>query len=96
MAFAAMGLYAKNGWREPDVTSIRRHRTTKRTSRQVVMPTYAVIEYKSFFDSKRPDKPAANRVFCGDCLKPCRMLDDDLDNILSKSDFCQCRRRGHA
>jgi hypothetical protein len=64
--------------------------------KQVVMPMYYVIEYKSFFDIRKPDKPAANRVFCGDCLKPCRMLDDDLENILSKSDYCDCRRNRHA
>ena len=57
---------------------------------------YEVTEYKSFFDSRKPDQPAANREFCGNCLKPCRILDDDLDDILSKSDFCQCKRRGHA
>jgi len=60
------------------------------------MPVYAVNIYKSFFDSRKPKQPAANREFCGDCLKPCRMLDDDLEDIFSRSDFCRCRRRGNA
>jgi len=59
------------------------------------MPIYTVPEYKTFYDSRQEEKQVQPRVFCGDCMKPKRMLDDDCDEEFSKSDYCDCKRRGH-
>ena len=37
-------------------------------------------------------RPPAARFFCGDCGRPRKMLDDDLDEIFARSDFCRCSR----
>jgi len=46
-----------------------------------------VREYKALLYPK-------DRYFCSDCGKPQRTEDDDLDDILAKSDYCNCRLRG--
>ncbi len=45
------------------------------------------------FKAVEPKAPIA-RFFCAYCGRPKRMRDDDLDEILSMSDFCRCARRG--
>lgn len=41
----------------------------------------------------RHDRRSTARVFCAECGRPRKMKDDDLDEIFSRSDYCQCRRR---
>ena len=55
---------------------------------ELTITNHVVTGFKLFFDDER--------AFCGACFKPRKMLDDDLGDILSRSDFCQCLRRGHA
>lgn len=55
------------------------------------MPNYSVREFKPFFNEE-----SEPRIFCGDCLKPRKMYADDLEDLLSRSDFCHCERSGHA
>gem|GEM_PF-2235201 len=43
-----------------------------------------------FLDNRRHDRRLTARVFCADCGRPRRMADDDLEEIFSESDFCQC------
>lgn len=42
-------------------------------------------------DGRHDGRPAA-RFFCGDCGRPRKMLDDDLEEIFSISDYCRCAR----
>jgi hypothetical protein len=42
-------------------------------------------------DGRHDRRPVA-RFFCGDCGRPRKMLDDDLDEIFSRSDYCRCSR----
>ncbi len=44
-----------------------------------------------FMDGRHDRRPVA-RFFCGDCCRPRRMRDDDLEEIFSRSDFCRCSR----
>jgi hypothetical protein len=63
------------------------------------MPIYNVSEFKPFLDQRKVPDVSENRVFCGECLKPRKMYSDDLEDVLSRSDFCQClraARRDHA
>lgn len=53
-----------------------------------------MVAPQSFFDQRRPDKPSSVREFCAECQKPRRMRDDDLEEIFSRSDYCNCARRG--
>jgi hypothetical protein len=46
-----------------------------------------------FCDSQAMEKPSINRIFCGDCFRPEKMQDDDLEEDLAASDFCRCGRR---
>jgi hypothetical protein len=57
---------------------------------------YDCLEFKPFLDERKEPEVSENRVFCGNCLKPRRMICDDLEDLLSRSDFCHCKRRGHA
>jgi len=41
-------------------------------------------------DDRRNDSRSTARVFCADCGRPRRIKDDDTEEILSKSDYCQC------
>ncbi len=43
-----------------------------------------------FLDNRRHDRRLTARVFCAECGRPRRMADDDLEEIFSESDFCQC------
>jgi len=50
-------------------------------------PYYPIIPYKSIFAIERSFDPEG---------KPYQILDDDLEDILAKSDFARGKRRGHA
>jgi hypothetical protein len=54
---------------------------------------YDCIEFKPFLDQRKVPEVSESRVFCGDCLKPRKMYSDDLEDLLSRSDFCNCKRR---
>ncbi len=46
----------------------------------------------ALMDGSRHDRRPAARFFCGDCGRPMKMKDDDLDEIFSRSDYCRCMR----
>ena len=46
----------------------------------------------SFLLDGRHDRPPAARFFFVDCGRPWKMLDDDLDEIFAKSNYCRCPR----
>lgn len=52
----------------------------------------AMLMAASFLLDGRHDRPPAARFFCVDCGRPWKMLDDDLDEIFAKSNYCRCPR----
>jgi hypothetical protein len=51
---------------------------------------YTCSGFKSFYEPFKGSELPKIRIFCSNCGKPRRIDDDDLAEVLSKSDFCRC------